>query len=182
MLLIHQILLFQFEDLEFQKKYETVIGHAERRELLEHKLKELKTSNGPHLTKLLSQCHCLDEMHQAEAIVRTPMNKQVFDTDRCQSVEEYASKIVVYKNQILLDNEDEPSEEIVKKGRKKKGSTTTTPQSTTSPPTTTTKGSQLQFSHLTKIRTLYIDEIIRLLDHHFPRRLLLDFDVFGKLM
>lgn len=172
---------FKFEDLEFQKKAQSIIGHADRRDLLHKKISELEHQNGPQLTQFLSECHCVENFQQVDNILKTPLEKQAFDTDGCKNLEDYDSKIVVYKNVMLVDNIDEPILEVharKRAGRKKKGSTSTTSTTTSKP--TTTMGLQLKFSHLGKIRSLYVQEILKLLDQHFPRDLLKDFDVFGK--
>ena len=104
-------MLFKFQDLEFQKKFESVIGHADQRDLLAKKIDQLKTTNGPQLTQFLSECHCVDNFEQVDEIMKIPLEKTNFDTDGCKTLEEYESKIVVYKN-MLVDNIDKPTLEI----------------------------------------------------------------------
>ena len=98
-------MLFKFQDLEFQKKFESVIGHADQRDLLAKKIDQLKT------TQFLSECHCVDNFEQVDEIMKIPLEKTNFDTDGCKTLEEYESKIVVYKN-MLVDNIDKPTLEI----------------------------------------------------------------------
>ena len=81
------------------------MGHASRRERLEVDLRNLKSQNGPVLKILLSRCHCVDTMDEANVIIATELKSQRFDQDGCKTLEQYEESVVVYKNIILHDQD-----------------------------------------------------------------------------
>ena len=97
--------LFKYMSKTYQRKFDSVMGHASRRERLEVDLRNLKSQNGAVLRILLSRCHCVDTMDEANDIIATELKTQRFDQDGCKTLEQYEESVVVYKNIILHDHD-----------------------------------------------------------------------------
>ena len=96
--------LFKFMSQSYQRKFDSIIGHGQDRDRLAQNLEEFKVTDGKSLRLLLSKCHCVQTMEEAEVIVKTPLEFQVFGADGCKSLSQYESSIVVFQGVILHDN------------------------------------------------------------------------------
>ena len=129
----------------------------------------MKFDNGPHLQKFFDNTHCVRSKFLARRIIQTDLESQNFD-DKCTSLQDYETKIVIYKNHVIekdLDGHCDETEEPQNQG----------PQNQDPPETIKPK---IKFGPLSTIKAGYIDEIIKNLDDYLPENQLGLFEIFNN--
>ena len=200
---------FKFMSKAYQMKYDCVIGHSESREYLHNQLFALKTRNGERLDSFLASCHCLESLEEAELLIQTPLENQLFNSTGCEDMSEYESSYVVYKNVILHDNVEEVNETEINDYIKINETEVHNPVTTDiddsgmevdsgaiedsedtnkmevddgNATDSSKKGTrkELRFDPLSTIRVPYVEKILANHDKYFPSKMLKDFDIFDQ--
>ena len=97
--------LFSKDSKEFQKRHASVIGSNGRRLNLETGLKNLKVEDGEYFKNFLKDTYCTDSIQAANALITQIVDfpNTNLPAQPCQSLTEYESKVVVYKDHIIKD-------------------------------------------------------------------------------
>ena len=97
--------LFSKDSKEFQKRHASVVGSDTRRQNLETELKKLKNHDGYYFKKFLKETYCTDSGQAANALIAQIVDfpNTNLPAQPCQSLTEFESKVVVYKNHIIKE-------------------------------------------------------------------------------
>ena len=97
--------LFSKDSKEFQKRHASVVGSLARRQNLEKGLKALKNHDGYYFKQFLKGTYCTDTVHAANALIAQIVDypNTILPAQPCQSLTDFESKVVVYKNHIIKE-------------------------------------------------------------------------------